>query len=457
MKEGVMYKRILLAVVVLILFLPLVSSGNFDKKPLAKLSFDFVDADVKNVLKVLAEISGKNIIVAEDVKGKITIRIDNITWEEALDVLLKNHQLSKIEDENVIRIVTQKRYFEEKELDRKERLEFLREKEAKQRLEEDFITETLFINYVDAAEVEKMIRGEDSKERKTRGLLSQQGAAILVKWTNALILKDTRENIEQIKMRVREHDVAPPQIQIEARIVEANTDFQRELGVKWNWSGYSIQGGWTKYTTGKVLETAPSVPSVIDPKVGPYQGLAQMLIGSPTASLQLDAILRALESDGRGKIISNPKVVTSDNQPAKITQGTQIPYQTVSQSGTQTEFKDAVLSLEVTPHYTKDGNISMKIKATKDKPTFLEGYAVPSIDKKEANTMVLIKDGETVVIGGIYEIETTDTSTGVPLLRNVPLLGWLFKTDKKIDTKKELLIFITPNVVKNKYEEVGVK
>jgi type IV pilus assembly protein PilQ len=445
-----MKKKLLFTILVLIMCSPLAASGDYGKKDNPRISFDFVDADLKNVLKVLAEVSSKNIVVSEDVKGRVTMRIDNITWEEAFDVILKNNDLGKIEEENILRVVSLKKYFDERERDRKERLELLREKEIKQRLEEDFVTETIFINYVDAIEIEKIVRGQTAQPGQpgapataSKGLLTPFGAVTLVKWTNSLIVKDVKENVEQIKLRIREHDVAPAQVQIEARIVEANSDFSRELGIKW---------GATYKTGSNVIGGTVSAPTLPFPAAGTLS----VLIGAPTDSFQLNATLSAMEVDGRGKIIANPKVVTSDNQPAKISQGTQIPYQTVSLNGTQTQFIDAVLSLEVVPHVTKDGNVNMKIKATKDRPTQILGSPIPGVDKKEATTIVLVKDGETAVIGGIYESEREDREEGVPLLNKIPIVNWIFGYSKKQLIKKELLIFVTPSIIKNKYAEAGV-
>ncbi|HQG79095.1 MAG TPA: type IV pilus secretin PilQ, partial [bacterium] len=180
-------------------------------------------------------------------------------------------------------------------------------------------------------------------------------------------------------------------------------------------------------------------------------GTFGIYIGSVFNSFQLDVQLSALESSGKGKIISNPKVITSDNKPAIIKQGQQIPYQTVSMSGTQTELKDAVLMLEVTPQVTKDKNVKLKIKATKDRPLPAVAAGIP-IDKKEASTELIVQDGETAVLGGIYEIEEGDSESGVPFLSKIPILGWLFKKEKRTDTKSELLIFVTPKIVKNLYK-----
>jgi type IV pilus assembly protein PilQ len=190
------------------------------------------------------------------------------------------------------------------------------------------------------------------------------------------------------------------------------------------------------------------------PAVGSPGGLG-IFVGGLADSLLLDAQLTALEAQGKGKIISCPKVITSHNQTAKISQGTQIPYQTISQNYTTIEFKDAVLSLEVTPIVAKDGNIRLKIRATKDKPTVIAGSPVPGIDKKEAVSEVLIRDGETVVLGGIYESEDDSSESGLPGLKNIPLLGWLFRSSDVTKTKAELLIFITPTIIKNLYKAEG--
>ena len=433
---------------------------------------------MKNVLRVLSEVSKKNIVIAEDVKGKVTIKLDNVSFDEALDAILKNYELAKIEDENILRIVPAKKYYDERDRERKDRVEFLKEKEARQKLEEEFVTETVFINYADAQDVEKMIRGEEGKDKKIKGLLSANGAVTLVKWTNALIVKDTRDNVQEITKRIKEHDVPPAQIQIEARIVQATTDFSKELGIQWGGSyktrvgGRNVDLSGMKQVTGTSAQTEYTAATenlgIRNNTVAfPYNlnlpaamgaggaGGLGIFIGALGDSLMLDVQLSALESSGRGKIVSNPKVITSDNQPAKISQGQQIPYQIITQNGAQTEFKDAVLSLDVTPHVTKDGNIRLKIKATKDRPIQIPGSPIPGIDKKEAVSEVLIRDGDTAVLGGIFEAEDGDSDSGLPGLKNIPLLGWLFKTESKTNVKRELLIFLTPVVLKNQYREEG--
>jgi type IV pilus assembly protein PilQ len=472
----------------IILAVPLLLFGQAPRKVVPKISFDFIDADVRNVLRVLTEVSGKNIVVGDDVKGKITMKLENVSWDAALNIVVKNNDLALTEDENIIRITTLKRHLEVKERERKERQDFLKEKQDQLTQGEELVTETIFLNYTTAVDVEKVIRGASGpgapagaaqpQQAVQRGFLSQFGTVTAVAWSNALIVKDTKDNVANIRKMIREHDFAPAQVQIEARIVQANTDFARELGVQWGARYASrVKGETVELSGAKNAGAVSSSTSYTSPTgiVGLRDSIAQfpynvnlpaavgigsggtfgLFIGGIADSLQLDVQLSALENEGRGKIISNPKVVTSNNKPAIIKQGQQIPYQTVSTAGTQTEFKDAVLSLEVTPQVTKDNNVKLKIKATKDRPISIAGSAIPGIDKKESSTEVIIKDGETAVIGGIYEAEEAFSEAGLPGLRNVPILGWLFRKDTRSNSKSELLIFITPVIIKNVYKEEG--
>jgi type IV pilus assembly protein PilQ len=477
-----MYKRCSLYVFILIM-VPLLAFGQVLKPPTSKISFDFMDADVRNVLRVLSEVSKKNIVIAEDVKGKVTVKLENVTYDEALDVILQGNDLAKIDEGSVTRVVTAKRFYEERDRFRKDRAEILKEKDAKLKLEEEFVTETLFLNYLDATEVGLILRGAPGAAGTAggayaKGLLTPNGAVSVVKWTNAIIMKDTRDNVQDLIKRIKEMDIPPAQVQIEARIVQATTNFSRDLGIQWGAQYRTRVGGTDTALTGLKQVTGDSSTTVYSsptnnlgirdsqvqfpynlnlpaaPAVGNPGGLG-VFIGGLADSLMLDVQLSALEAQGKGKIISSPKVITSHNQTAKIAQGTQIPYQTVSQNYTTIEFKDAVLSLEVTPVVAKDGNIRLKIRATKDRPTVIPGSPVPGIDKKEATSEVLVRDGETVVLGGIYESENDTNESGLPGLKNIPLLGWLFKTNSVTNTKAELLIFITPTIIKNLFKAEG--
>ncbi|OQC49522.1 MAG: Type IV pilus biogenesis and competence protein PilQ precursor [Deltaproteobacteria bacterium ADurb.Bin026] len=486
-----MDKKISILLFIMVLAIPLLCFSQAPTKKIQKMSFDFVDADVRNVLRGLSDVMGKNIIIGDDVKElkdkTITMKLDNVSMQEALDLIIKSKDLAKFEEDNVIRVITlnklnieKKREAEEKALIQKEKLEKLKQGE-------EFSTETIFLNYTTANDVVKVIKGETTgtavgvgAASGMKGLLSEYGTVTPVTWSNAIIVKDTKNNVENIKKMIKEHDFAPPQVQIEARIVQASSDFSKELGVQWGasygWTSkelgnkavevgasrnYGASSGATAYTSptglvgmrtdGATTSNFPynvNLPAAVGPGSG---GTFGIYIGSVFNSFQLDVQLSALESSGKGKIISNPKVITSDNKPAIIKQGQQIPYQTVSMSGTQTELKDAVLMLEVTPQVTKDKNVKLKIKATKDRPLPAVAAGIP-IDKKEASTELIVQDGETAVLGGIYEIEEGDSESGVPFLSKIPILGWLFKKEKRTDTKSELLIFVTPKIVKNLYK-----
>ncbi len=485
-------KKIFIIIFFVILICPLICYGQALIKKPQKMSFDFVDADVRNVLRGLAEVMGKNIIIGDDVKDlkdkTITMKLENVSMEEALDVIVKNKDLAKYEEGNVIRIITLKKSLEEKKREADERAAIQRERLEKLKQGEEFVTETIFLNYTTAADAVKVIRGEVTGTAtgavsavQQKGLLSEYGTVTPVSWNNAIIVKDTKEHVELIKRMISEHDFPPPQVQIEARIVQAHSDFSKELGIQWgaSYSGHSNvlgnrqveMGGSKDYgkTSGATTFTSPTgitgmrtdgtstayfpynvnLPAAVTAGSG---GTFGIFIGSALDSFKLDVQLSALESSGKGKIISNPKIITSDNKPAIIKQGQQIPYQTVSQSGTQTELKDAVLSLEVTPQVTKDNNIKLKIKATKDRPLAAVAAGIP-IDKKEASTELIVKDGETAVLGGIYEIEDGDSESGVPFFSKIPLLGWLFKKESRTDKKTELLIFVTPKIIKNPYNK----
>ena len=475
------------------LMVPLLSYGQMSQRAITKVSFDFMDADIRNVLRVITHISGRNIVIGDEVKGKVTMKLENIPWDEAMDVILKNNDLARIEEGNIIRVVSSKRLFDEKDKERKDRLEFLKEKDEKQRTEDGFVTETIFLNYVDATDVERMVRGIPSTGAAApaapgaapgaagvgiRSLLTPSGSISLVKWNNAVIIRDTRENTEVLKKTIREQDIRPFQVQIEARIVQASSNFVRDLGVQWgaSYSGrmrgqdYGTTGGQTsstnlnnsstsQATTGVwgMRDNTATFPYIVNmpANVGAGSGGALgLFIGSVKDSFQLDMQLSALETNGKVKIISHPKVIASDNKMAKVNQGKVIPYQTTSLQGTQTQFAEAFLGLEVTPQVTKDGYIRMKVRANKDSADFTNTtVAGPTIDKKEALTEVIVKDGETAVIGGIYETTETLTENSVPFLSKVPILGWLFNKELTNRNKTELIIFITPRILNNLYAE----
>lgn len=464
-----MIKKTLILLFIMVFTIPFLCFSQTQGKKAQRMSFDFVDADVRNVLRGLAEVMGKNIIIGDDVKElkdkTITMKLDNVSMEEALDVIIKSKDLSKFEEGNLIRIITIKKFYDEKKRDGDDKAIFQREKLEKLKQGEEFLTETIFINYTTAKNVVKVIKGEATATAAPaapggapgaasvaiiqKGLLSEYGMVTEVEWTNAIIVKDTRENIAMIKKIISEHDFPPAQIQIHARIVDATTDFSRDLGIKWN---LAMQG--SNNFLNRDMEIKPGVNAI---NAAATAGSFAFLVGSPAASLFIDGVLSVAETDGLSKTLANPKVVTSDNQKAKISKGMEIPYQTIAQTGaTPTiEYKKAELSLEVTPHVTRDGKVKMTIKATKNEPYPYPGTTQLGLKTKEATTDVIINDGETVVIGGIYENVNEDSEGGIPLLMKIPILGWLFKNQHKKDTKTELLIFVTPTILKNIYKDGG--
>lgn len=477
-----MSKKVIIQIFIIICIIPLLCFAQASKKTTPRVSFDFIDADVRNVLRALTEVSGKNIVISDDVKGKVTMRLENIPWDDAFDIIIKNNDLAQIEEENLIRVVTSKKFDEERKKKQTIRDEFRKEKLERQRLGEELVTETVYLSYANPADVEKMLRGDAAggAGAQRRGFLSEFGTITQVSWNNALIIKDTKENIANIIKVIKEHDVKPEQIQIDCRIVQASSDFSKEIGIQWGqrYTGSSLLGSKSIEITGAKDPGASSAAASYTATTGlvalrgtaqyPYNvnlpaavgkgsgGTLGIFIGSVTDSFMLDIQLSALESEGKGKILSSPKVITSDNKKATITQGKSIPYQTVSQSGTQTQFAEATLGLEVTPTVTKDGYIKLDVIAKKDSADFINTSAgVPTIDKKQATTMLYVKDGETAVIGGIYEREENEGEAGVPVLKNIPLFGWMFKKTTQKDTRTELLIFITPRILKNVYREEG--
>jgi len=478
-----MSKKVTILIFIIICIIPLLCFAQASKKTAPRVSFDFIDADVRNVLRALTEVSGKNIVISDDVKGKVTMRLENIPWDDAFEIVIKNNDLAKIEEENLIRVVTLKKYDEERKKTQAMRDEFRKEKLERQRSGEELVTETIYLSYANPADVEKMLRGDagsGAAGAQRRGFLSEFGTITQVAWNNALIIKDTKENVANIIKVIKEHDVKPSQIQIDCRIVQASSDFSKELGIQWGqrYTGSSLLGGKALEITGAKDAGSSSAAASYTATTGlvalrgtaqyPYNvnlpaavgkgsgGTLGIFIGSVTDSFMLDIQLSALESEGKGKILSSPKVITSDNKKATITQGKSIPYQTVSQSGTQTQFAEATLGLEVTPTVTKDGYIKLDVIAKKDSADFINTSAgVPTIDKKQATTLLYVKDGETAVIGGIYEREENEGEAGVPVLKNIPLFGWMFKKTTQKDTRTELLIFITPRILKNVYKEEG--
>jgi type IV pilus secretin PilQ/predicted competence protein len=410
-----------------------------------KISLDFQDADINDILRLIAEVGKVNIIAGGDVQGRITTRMTDVPWDQALDVILKINGLAQERTGNIIRVAPLEKFTNE----RQERLKAkVTEVQA-----EPLVTRIVPANYAAA----KDLRPNLEK------LLSRRGTIIIDARTNTMIITDTQASLDAVLALIEKLDRPTPQVMIEARIVESSRTFLRELGIQLGLAHSQItdktfpnridvRGGVPAPTnTGGLTPPTPPANFLLDlpAAVGLGSGGA---IGFSLASIGgsiLDAQLSALESSGRGKIISSPKIATLDNTEAQIQSGRKIPVATVSAEGTRTEFVDANITLKVTPHVTPNEFIGMKITATKNEADFTQQVnGIPTITTREANTDMLVKDGDTVVIGGLYRRTIQSSRSGVPGLSNIPVLGWLFRKERQQDDSDELLIFLTPRIIR---------
>ena len=411
-----------------------------------RISLDLQDADLINVLRLFADVANLNVILAPDVKGKVTVRMVNIPWDQAMDMILRMNGLGYALEDNVIRVASVAALTKEAE-------EEMKSKEAKKKAE-DLITKIISVNYAKAKEVEPTLKKS----------LSARGETVVDERSNTVIVKDIARNVDDIVTLVKILDKPNPQVMIESRIVEAITTFARDIGVQWGGKGsmdaahgnptgfnfpnsVGVTGAYTMPTTpsgnGNFLVNLPA-------NTGGSGGGIGFSFGSLSKNINLDLVLTALESTGEGKIISSPRVSALDNKEAKVQQGMSIPYRSVSATGSVSiQFIDAVLQLVVTPHVTPDNKIFMKILASKNAPDetiVVDG--LPAIRKNEAQTEILLADGETAVIGGILTIDQTEQIAKVPFFGDIPLIGWLFKKKLNNESKRELIIFITPRIMR---------
>ena len=448
-----------------------------------KISLDFQDADINNILRLLSEVSGLNIISSEDVKGKISIRMTNVPWDQALDVILKTKGLGKEREGNIIRIATLERLTKERKeilkAKSKEAEELVKEKESKEKLK-SLQTRVYPISYA----------GVKNMKESLEKLLSERGDITIDERTNIIIVKDVEESINEVAVLIKVMDKQTPQVSIETRIVESDRNFGRELGIRWGGflerNDFQIQPNALQQTGGPqlipvnadgeaglnfgALGGVSADPNTHTPGGGNFvislpAGTAAAVTG-PLSAIgfgignifndlkRLDVELSAAELNGRAKVLSTPKVTVLDNKEAVILTGERIPFSTVSQEGTETIFIDAVLSLKVVPHVTPDDFISMKLTATRDSKgddvAQAGGGVQPAINKTEVKTEVLVMDGDTTVIGGIFQNTKKNRVEGVPFLKDVPVLGWLFKKKLIQDDNDELLIFLTPKIIRQR-------
>ncbi|VAX26247.1 Type IV pilus biogenesis protein PilQ [hydrothermal vent metagenome] len=402
-----------------------------------KISLDFQEAEITNVVRLIADVSGLNFVMGDDVKGKITVKLNDVPWDQALEIILEIRNLGMERQGDIIRIATLSNLT-------KQRNEKAEARATKIRAEE-LLTRVIYINYAEANKLQSLL----SK------LLSTRGEIMLAKRVNALVVKDILGNLDQVEQMVQRLDTKTPQVLIEARIVEVQPTFKRSLGVQWgadfktNSGGNSIGIGTFTGPGSSVFNPVPDF--AVDTPASTALGGVGFSFGRFTESpFQLDLRISAGESQEMTRIVSTPKIMVLDNHEALIKQGAKIPFQTSSPNGgTNTRLVDANLELKVTPHISQDGGILLELNLTKNQPgPPIQGATQPSIFQKEVSTQILLMDGETMVIGGIYETQKTESEGGIPFLKDIPGLGWLFKNKEQSETTTELLIFITPTVMK---------
>ncbi|MEQ1188048.1 MULTISPECIES: type IV pilus secretin PilQ family protein [Acinetobacter] len=438
-----------------------------------KLSLDFQDIEVRRVLQLLADFTGINMVAADSVQGNITLRLKDVPWDQALDIILKTKNLDKRRNGNVIWIAPVTELIKAEDDEAKALAQTIKLAPIQ--------TDYIRLSYAKATDVLKLI--EDTRDGKgavanrtansdslaLESLLSSRGSAVADTRTNTLIVNDTAQNIDKVRKMIELLDVQVKQVMVEARIVRASTSFTKELGVKWG----ILSQGITNNKNLLVGGSETTLWNLRDPKkdetTGGYKYTIErpdnlnvdLGVSNPAGSIafglismsdfMLDLELSALQADGYGEVISTPKVMTADKQTAKVATGQQVPYLTTTISGAgsaaTTSFKDALLSLDVTPSITPDGKIQMKLDISKDSVAGEAPNGELILNKNNINTNVLVDNGETVILGGVFEQTTTNTQTKVPFFGDIPLVGRLFRKDVKSDDKQELLIFVTPRIV----------
>ncbi|WP_448106043.1 type IV pilus secretin PilQ [Pseudomonas azerbaijanoccidentalis] len=410
-----------------------------------KLSLNFQDIDVRSVLQLIADFTNLNLVASDTVQGGITLRLQNVPWDQALDLVLKTKGLDKRKIGNVLLVAPAD------EIAARERQELESQKQIAELA--PLRRELLQVNYAKAADIAKLFQSVTSAEAK----IDERGSITVDERTNNIIAYQTQDRLDELRRIVAQLDIPVRQVMIEARIVEANVDYDKSLGVRWggsiqnkgNWNTSGVSNGANASSTiGTPGSTSTNSPFV---DLGAVNNTSGIGIAFITDNVLLDLELTAMEKTGNGEIVSQPKVVTSDKETAKILKGTEIPYQEASSSGaTSVSFKEASLSLEVTPQITPDNRIIMEVKVTKDEPDYLNKVQdVPPIKKNEVNAKVLVNDGETIVIGGVFSNTQSKVVDKVPFLGDVPYLGRLFRRDVVSEKKSELLVFLTPRIMNN--------
>lgn len=419
-----------------------------------RISLSFQNVDVRSVIQIIADVAGINIVADDSVQGSMALRLDNVPWDQALDIILRSKGLDKYQEGDVIFIDTLANVAQRES--QRSQVQNQRERAAPLSLE------LIQVNYAKAGELATLLKskGTGSGEDEDTGFISSRGTITVDERTNTLLIQDTRERLEDIRRLITTLDVPIRQVLIESRIVIASDTFSRALGVRHGLTALKATNDHFVTTTGAAEGNdgvtndflsgglPVGLPAINDrfnvnlPIASPAGRIALAVLGS---DYLIDLELQAMQAEGKGEILSNPRVVTTDRQEATIKQGFEVPFQSVSQNGTNVQFKEAVLELKVTPQITPDDDIIMDLNVKKDEPDFANAVlGQPPLIKREVTTQVLVNNGETVVLGGVFEATNSNNVTKVPLLGDFPIVGNLFKTRSRDNSKQELLIFVTP-------------
>ena len=412
------------------------------------ISLDFQNADVRNLFRIFAEISGLNVILSPEVGGSVNIRMMDVPWNQAMEIILTNSALGReCFGNNIVRVATKVVLAAEASALVAEKNRAVADRTT-ERDSQDLVTEVVRINHADITELSTSLTALRSAR--------QDGRITVDTRTNTLILNDLRHHVNDMLEAIKILDIPTPQVLIEAKIVEISKSFTQELGIQWGLTGevissapgsLAINGSTNANTAADGSAFLVDLRQSTDIAAGTVSGF-DLLLGGLLRGLDLNVRLEALEKQGKGRILSSPKVTTADNKEARIRSGKQIPYQVTSAEGNSIQFVDAELSLTVTPHVTSDNSVYMVIDATKNAADFTQLVGtVPTITTKETHTEVLVGNGDTTVLGGIYESTSTENKKAVPFLSKIPLLGFLFKSFADSDVITELLVFITPTII----------
>ena len=441
-----------------------ISENNRKNKPQytgKRISFNVRNADIHDIFRVFSQISGLNFITSNDVKGTLTMELKDVPWDQAFALILQQKGLVAEKEGNIVRITTASQMQREKS----QELKAIQEKQQLERAK-NAVTEVINLNYITPDYAMKIV---DSLLYKKK---SKSGFVVADVKNNAVICHDTKQNIDKIKQIISTIDKRKKAVEIDARIVEINKTFERQLGIQWGGAYYnaginnsstffgiggaaspvSINSAGNHIVTSANFQSnnfAVNLPTTISDAPVSSMSLA---IGNVLANYNLDLKLTAGEIEGYSKVLSSPRVITLDNEPAKIESGQEIPYQeSAGASGaTSVSFKNATLSLEVTPHITNNNQIILKIKVSKDSPDFAHAVnGEPPINTNSVDTTVVLSNGQTIVLGGLIQKTNLESTSGVPGLMRIPLLGWLFKTKRYYNPENELFIFVTPKIVKS--------